>query len=206
MKSVYTAGFKLITALLLVIVSSSLMAKNSTPATYVKPGIDLSTYNKVMIKPLNMANIEVLKPAWEQDDSEEWVLQIEDVTVIQELFMDAMQSEIENKGGYAMVADPAADVLRIEVEVLSITPYVKPGTPGNDGSFQIETLGSGDLVFSAEFRDSTTRELLVLIEGERPIGEKYRELSPENHLKNVKSLFEKWGAKVRESLDAQHAK
>jgi len=206
MKSVFSTGSKLITALLLVIVSSSLMAKDSTPASYVKPGIDLSSYTKVMVKPLNMDNIEVLKPAWEQDDSEDWVLDIDNHKVIQELFMDAMQKELETKGGYALVSDPAADVLRIEVEVLSITPYVKPGTPGNDGEFKIETLGSGDLVFSAEFRDSITRELLVLAEGERPIGEKYRKLSPENHLKNISSLFEKWGGKIRGAMDEGHAK
>ena len=83
---------------------------------------------------------------------------------------------------------------------------MKPGTPGNDGEFIIETLGSGDLVFSAEFRDSKTRELLVLVEGERPIGEKYRKLSPENHLKNISSLFEKWGGKIRDAMDEDHAK
>ncbi len=206
MKSVFSTASKLFTGLLLLILSSTLIAQNTPPATYVKPGIDLSTYTKVMVKPLNLDNIEVLKPVWEQEDSEEWTLEIEDYKVIQELFMDAMQKELETNGGYAMVADPASDVLRIEVEVLSITPYVKPGTPGNDGSYKIETLGSGDLVFSAEFRDSKTRELLILVEGERTIGEKYRKLSPENHLKNITNLFGKWGEKIREALDEDHAK
>lgn len=120
--------------------------------------------------------------------------------------MDAMQNELEAKGGYALVADPAADVLRIEVELLSITPYVKPGTPERVGDFKVSTLGSGDVVVSAEFRDSKTRELLVLIEGERTIGEEYRKLSPENHTKNVKGLFAKWGKVVREALDKAHGK
>lgn len=120
--------------------------------------------------------------------------------------MDAMQKELETKGGYALVADPAADVLRVEVELLSITPYVKPGTPAKDGEFEVSTLGSGEVVVSAEFRDSTTRELLILVEGERPIGEKYKELSRENHTKNVKGLFAKWGKVVRKALDKAHGK
>ena len=120
--------------------------------------------------------------------------------------MDAMQEEVEKKGGYPMVSQPDDDVMRIEVELLSITPYVKPGTPASDGRFEISTLGSGDVVVSAEFRDSTTRELLILIEGERTIGDKYREVSRENHTKNVKGLFAKWGKVIREALDKAHAK
>ena len=206
MKSVIPNGSKLITGLMLLFVSGTLIAKNAVPASYVKPGIDLSGYNKVMVKPLNMDNIEVLKPAWEQDNDEVWSFNPEDRSTIQEWFLDAMQNELETNGGYALVSEPADDVMRIEVELLSITPFVKPGTPASDGEFKISTLGSGDVVVSAEFRDSTTRELLILIEGERPIGEKYKELSRENHEKNVKGLFAKWGKTVRGALDKAHNK
>ncbi len=206
MNRVISTGTKLITGLMLLSFTGALMAKDTLPASYVKPDIDLSTYNRVMVRPLNMDNIEVLKPTWEQDNDEEWSFNPEDRAFIQELFLDAMQRELETNGGYALVSEPAADVMRIEVELLSITPYVKPGTPASDGKHVISTLGSGDVVVSAEFRDSTTRELLILIEGERTIGEKYKELSRENHIKNVKSLFAKWGKKTREALDKAHNK
>lgn len=201
MKRVFSTGSKLITGLMLLLVAGAVMAKNTPPASYVKPGIDLSVYTKVMVMPLNMDNIKVLKPVWEQDNDEEWSFNPEDRTTIQEWFLDAMQSELETKGGYALVSEAADDVLRIEVELLSITPYVKPGTSQSDSEYVISTLGSGDVVVSAEFRDSTTRELLVLMEGERPIGEKYKKLSRENHIKNVKGLFAKWGKRIREALD-----
>jgi hypothetical protein len=206
MKRVFSSGSRLIAGLMLLLVAGAVMAQNATPAAYVKPGIDLSTYTRVMVKPLNMNNIEVLKPAWEQDDDEVWSFNPEDRAAIQEWFLDAMQRELETNGGYALVSAPADDVMRIEVEILSITPYVKPGTQASDSEFEISTLGSGDVVISAEFRDSQTRELLILIEGERPIGEKYRELSRENHIKNVKGLFAKWGKKIREALDKAHGK
>jgi len=206
MKHVFSAGRKLIPGLMLLLFAAASMAQSNSPASYVKPGIDLSTYTKVLVKPLNTDDVQILKPVWEQDSSEEWTLEIEDFNVIQELFMHAMHKELETNGGYALVSEPAADVLRIEVEILSITPYVKPGTPGYDGGHRIETLGSGDLVFSAEFRDSKTRELLILVEGERTIGEKYRKLSPENHMKNLAGLFTKWGVKIRETLDEDRSK
>jgi hypothetical protein len=204
MKHVFSTGSRLMMGLMLLLVSGTLAAK-TLPASYVKPGIDLSTYTKVLVKPLNMDNIEVLKPVWEQDNDEEWSFNPENRAAIQEWFMDAMQEQIEKKGGYAMVSEPADDVMRIEVELLSITPYVKPGTPASDGKFNISTLGSGDVVVSAEFRDSKTRELLILIEGERTIGDQYKKLSRENHTQNVKDLFAKWGKNVRKALDKAHA-
>ena len=205
MKRVISPGPMLIAGLMLLLVSGTLVAKNP-PASYVKSGVDLSVYNKVLVRPLNMDNIEVLKPVWEQDNDDVWAFEPEDGKAIQEWFMDAMQKELEVKGGYAMVSQPASDVMRIEVEMLSITPYVKPGTPANDGKFKTSTLGSGDVVISAEFRDSKTRELLILVEGERAIGTEYKKLSPQNHIDNIKGLFARWGMKIREALDEAHNK
>ncbi|MFC1777259.1 DUF3313 family protein [Pseudomonadota bacterium] len=205
MKRVISTGPLLIAGLMLLLFCGTLIAK-TLPASYVKPGVDLSIYNKVLVKPLNMDNIEVLKPAWEQDNDDVWSFEPENRQAIQEWFMDAMQKELEAKGGYSMVSQPASDVMRIEVELLSITPYVKPGTMANDGKFKTQTLGSGDVVVSAEFRDSKTRELLILVEGERTIGTEYKKLSVENHTANVKGLFATWGKKVREALDKAHNK
>lgn len=205
MKRVFSTGSKLVTGLMLLLVSGSVMAKTTIPATYVKDGIDLSAYNKVMVKPLSLDNIEVLKPSWEEGNDEIWAFNPENRSDIQKWFLDAMQQEIEINGGYKLVTASGNDVLRVEVEVLSITPYVKPGTRSSDSDHVISTLGSGDIVISAEFRDSKTRELLILIEGERTIGDKYRELSAENHTKNLKGMFTQWGKKVREALDKAHA-
>jgi len=205
MKRVFSTGPKLITGLMLLLVTGAVMAKNTIPATYVKEGVDLSVYNKVMVKPLSLDNVEVLKPVWEEGNDDIWAFNPENRSAIQKWFLDAMQQEIEVNGGYKLVTSSGADVMRVEVEVLSITPYVKPGTQSSDSDHVISTLGSGDIVISAEFRDSKTRELLILVEGERTIGEKYRELSAENHIKNLKGMFTKWGKKVREALDKAHA-
>lgn len=205
MKRVFSIGPKLITGLMLLLVTGAVMAKNTIPTTYVKEGVNLSVYNKVMVKPLSLDNVEVLKPAWEEGNDDVWAFNPENRSAIQKWFLDAMQQEIGGNGGYPLVNASGDDVLRVEVEVLSITPYVKPGTQSSDSDHVISTLGSGDIVISAEFRDSKTRELLILIEGERTIGEKYRELSAENHIKNLKGMFTRWGKKVREALDKAHA-
>jgi hypothetical protein len=205
MKFAHKTGSKLATGLILVLATGTLIA-GSQPASYVKPDVDLSVYKRVMVRPLNMDSMEILKPSWEQDNEEEWTPNLENRPLIQEWFMEAMQQELEEKGGYALVSEPAEDVMRIEVEVLSVTPYVKPGTPYSDGKFKISTLGSGDAVVSAEFRDSQTREMLMLVEGEWTIGDEYKKLTRENHIDNIKNLFATWGEKVRATLDKAHGK
>lgn len=205
MKLVISNGLRLVTGLIVVLATGTVLAGNQ-PASYVKPDVDLSVYNRVMVQPLNMDNIEILKPVWEQDNDEEWSFNPENRGQIQEWFLDAMQKELEVEGGYALVGTPAEDVIRIEVELLSVTPYVKPGTPANDGKYKISTLGSGDVVISAEFRDSKTRELLILVEGERTIGDEYKKVTPENNIANVKGLFAKWGKRIRMALDEAHGK
>ncbi len=144
MKRVFSTGSKLVTGLMLLLVSGAVMAKTTIPATYVKDGIDLSAYNKVMVKPLSLDNIEVLKPSWEEGNDDIWAFNPENRSDIQKWFLDAMQQEIEINGGYKLVNAPGDDVLRVEVEVLSITPYVKPGTQSSDSDHVISTLGSGD--------------------------------------------------------------
>jgi hypothetical protein len=203
MKTVSLNFEKLMVALFLLMFASVAVAE--TPASYVRPDTDLSQYSKVLVKPLNMDNTEVLKPAWE-DDPEDWVFEPDTKEAVQAMFMEAMTEEIENDGGYPVVTKSGEGVLRIEVETLSITPYTKPGTQaGDDEGYVVSTLGSGDVVISAEIRDSVTRELLILVEGERKIGTQYKVLSPENHEKNLRQLFHGWGKRVRTTLDQAHA-
>ena len=75
-----------------------------------------------------------------------------------------MTEELSYGGKYQVVKQPGAGILRLEVELLSITPFVKPGTQvDSDTGFEISTLGSGDLHVSAEMRDGATREVLLLV-------------------------------------------
>ena len=131
MKRFFCTGPVLIAGLIAVLASGVVMAETS-PASYVKPGVDLSVYKRVMVKPLNMDNIEVLKPVWEQDNEEEWSFNPENRAAVQEWFLDAMQQELETEGGYAMVSEPAADVLANagfeDTNILDVSTYIGYGS------------------------------------------------------------------------------
>lgn len=166
-----------------------------------RDGIDYSAYEKVLVKPLNLDDVKVLKPTWEQDDPRVWSFEGGTGEEIQALFMEAMMEELGGEGGFALADEGGEGVLQIEVEVLSITPYIMPGSQSRSStSYEIFTLGSGDVHVSAELRDGSTGGVLMLIEGERQIGSEYKELTPENHRANLEQTFRDWGRKIREHL------
>ena len=200
--TVHKFGVSLISMALLML-STAAMA--GPEPSYLRHDLDLSKYNKFRLNTLSLENAQVLKPVW-VDDPEPWTFKPEDREAVQKLFRDIMTEELSKDDGYEVVADRGEDVMSLEVEILSITPYVKPGSVAAQGDFVISTLGSGEVVVSAEFRDSVTRELLILLEGERTIGDEYQEVSRENHEANVRKLFMTWGQNVRAAMDKAHAK
>jgi len=98
------------------------------------------------------------------------------------------------------------DVLEVEVEILSIMPWLKPGGSSEMDGHQVKTLGSGEIMARVELRDSRSRELLLLLEGEKAIGEKYKEFTEENNINNVKSMFTSFATRLRNSMDKVHGK
>lgn len=173
--------------------------------TWERPDTDFSEYSKILIEPLDLRDVKVLKPTWEQDDLTQWTFTPGAAETIQNMYMEIMSRELSKDGGFALVAEDGDGVLQLELEFLSITPYIKPGASDADGHV-IQTLGSGDVVVSAELRDSRTGTLLFLVEGERKIGTKYREIGPESHVANVEETFAAWGQRLRRYLDAAHGK
>jgi hypothetical protein len=118
--------------------------------------------------------------------------------------MEIMSEELSKADGYQVVSEPGDGVLQLEVEFLSITPFVKPGAVWRKDEYAVTTLGSGTAVLSAELRDSVTGSLLILVEGERKIGTERKELSRDNHIANLKETFSIWGKQLRARLDEAH--
>ena len=181
--------------------TSSVADNHVSELRWEREGADFSGFEKIYIRDLNLDDVKVLKPVWEQDDPDPWSLEGEVGEGIQAMFRNIMIDELSRNDGFTIVDEGGPGVLQIEVEFLSITPYVKPGTQSNPATgFEISTLGSGDVHVSAELRDGATGSVLTLIEGERQIGTEYKELSPENHEANLEKTFRNWGQRVREYI------
>lgn len=172
--------------------------------TWVRPDTDFSKYTKFLVKPLNISDVKIVRPPWAHDDPIEWTLETIDSATIQAIFLDAMNEVLESDDGYPVVYSPGDDVLEVTVEILSIMPYVRPGSEGKDDGHEITTLGSGEITGAAELRDSQTRALLVLLEGERVVGQEYKQWTPENNAANLRDMFEDFAKRLRTALDRVH--
>jgi len=207
MKSgIFTRG-KLVFGLAVMLFSSvALAGTDPLDPTWVRPDTDFSKYTKFLVKPLNLSDVKILRPPWAQDDPIEWELETMALDAIQDMFQDAMKKVLEADGGYPLVDQPGEDVLEVDMELLSIMPYVRPGSGGEDDGHEIVTLGSGEVTGTAELRDSTSRALLILLEGERAAGEEYKQFTEENNIANVRGMFTAFAKRLRVAMDKVHGK
>lgn len=206
MKSAFLNRHRLLVALVAMMFSATALADIQLEPTWVKDGVDWGQYTKFLVKPLNVDDVKVIRPPWAADDPNEWTLDIQDLEAMQAMFRDVMKEVLEGNGGWPLVYAEGKDVLEVEVELLNIMPWIRPGGEKKFEGMEVKTLGSGEVTGRVELRDSTTRELLLLIEGDKAVGEQYKEFSVENNIANVNAMFTRFATRLRNSMDRVHGK
>jgi hypothetical protein len=206
MKSELLNRGKLLMGLFVMLFSGVSFADVQLEPTWVKSGVEWGQYSKFLVKPLNIDDVKIVKPPYAVDDPSEWTLDIQDLEAMQALFRDVMKDVLSGNDGYPLVYTDGKDVLEVEVEILNIMPWLKPGSGSEIDGHQVKTLGSGEITARVELRDSRTRELLLLIEGEKAIGEQYKQFTTENNVSNVKYMFTRFATRLRNSMDKVHGK
>jgi hypothetical protein len=207
MKSEFFTRGKLVFGLAVMLFSGAAWAgTESFDPTWVRPDTDFSKYTKFLVKPLNLSNVTIVRPPWAQDDPVEWTLETIALDAIQDIFQSAMKEVLEADDGYPLVDNPGEDVLEVDMELLSIMPYVRPGSDGTDDGHEIVTLGSGEVTGTAELRDSTSRALLILLEGQKVAGKEYKQFTKENNIANVQGMFTAFAQRLRVAMDKVHGK
>ena len=172
--------------------------------TWVRPDTDFSVYNKFQVKPLDVSDVRLLRPPWAMDDPKDWSIEDEDLQLIQDIFRDVMINILEADDGYPVVHVAGEDVLQVEVELLSIMPYIRPGKRETSQGQQFITLGSGEVNARIDLRNSQTRELLLLLEGEKTVGEEYKEHTDANIVANLEGMFSRFATRLRKAMDRVH--
>jgi len=180
----------------------------STPLepTWVKDGANFTQYNKFLITPLDVSDVKLLRPPWAMDDPKPWSIEDEDLQLLQDIYRDVMKSILEADGGYPVVHVASEDVMQVEVELLSIMPYIRPGKKETSKGQTYVTLGSGEVNAAIEMRDSISRELLLLLEGEKTVGEDYADHTEANVVANLEGMFTKFAKRLRAAMDRVHGK
>lgn len=206
MKSVFGNRGKLLIGLFAMVFSNALIADTLLEPTWVKEGVNWAQYSKFRVNPLDIDDVNVIKPPYAVDDTSDWTLEVKDLEGMQAIFRDVMKDGLENNGGYSVVHHDAKDVLEVRVEIINIMPWLKPGGGDKFEGFEVQTLGSGEITARIELRDSLTQELLLLIEGDKEVGEQYKQFNRENNISNVTFMFTQFANHLRAAMDRVHGK
>lgn len=200
MISLFSIRQKLIATLVLMMFSASAMAQTTAP-TWIKDDVDWSNYHSFLVKPLDIDDVKLVPPPW-AENPRAWELDIENLAGIQAVYRDAMNKQLGDKLVY--VAAPG--VLEINTEILSVTPWLRPGSGNTKDGMTVSTLGTGELTASIEIRDAHTRELLLMMAGEKAVGDEYKEFTRANNVSNIEAMFTRFAKRLSEGLDAAHGK
>jgi len=207
MKSVFLNRGKLLAGFAAMLFCSAIYAEShSLDPTWVRPDTDFSKYNKFLVKPLDVSDVKLLRPPWAQDDPKDWSIEDENLQLLQDIFRDVMIEILEADEGYPVVHAAGEDVIQVEVELLSIMPYIRPGKRETSEGQQYVTLGSGEVNGKSELRDSESRELLLLLEGEKTVGAEYKEHTDANIVANLEGMFKNFATRLRKAMDRVHGK
>ena len=175
--------------------------KGGVAERYLKPGVDFSKYNKLMLD--NVVFFMADDAQYKGIDSEQ----------MKELSDDFNQAVVKALGGqYPLVGEPGPDVMRVRVAVTQLTPG-KPGQSvmttvmpiglafsflkkGATGSYP----GVGKTGMEVEFLDSLSNERIGAAVDQQA-GSK---LSGTSKLGSAKEAFEFWAGRLKTFLDETH--
>jgi hypothetical protein len=159
---------------------------------YVRPGVDLGRYDKVILDPVVMR--------YGLGTTRE--LGAEKQRTVERTFQDVLRSQLEKSTVYQLVEAPGPDVLRVDAELLDvvISAPQQPMTPDSD--FYVQQ--SGAMTLGLALSDSLTRTVLVRAYDRQAVGSAggfaYRSDSGAN-LANARHVFQQWAMRLRSSLD-----
>jgi hypothetical protein len=137
--------------------------KTVVDAAWVKPGLDLTGYTKLMIGPTTVAYKKLDPVSDIQARSEtRFPVQEENKARFEQILKEEFTEELEKLERYDIVTAPGPDVLLLVGGVIDVVSFIPPDLESarfGRGGVYLESVGSAVLV--VELRDSLSGEVLV---------------------------------------------
>jgi hypothetical protein len=177
-------------------------------AAYRRPGANLSAYTKLLVRPVYVEFSKNWKP---EQDSDLYRMNEPDREKIRqglaELFAEVMVKELQDKGGYQLVNEPAADVLEVRPAIVNLyitAPDVSMQTAGRVRTY---TADAGEMTLVAELRDSVTGTLLSRA-FDRRSGDNmtWQWTTSVTNSAEARRIIAGWADTLRNALDASRSK
>jgi len=211
---------KLITGLIITLVSGFAFAANDTPPevtvdglhrvegtkmalVYAKPGVDLSQYNRIYLTPpqiafakhwLSMQN-SIPNQHVTTDDMQRIKADLAD------LFTEVFKQELQNNGGYVLVDGIADDVLIVHPAIVDLN-VIAPDTPGTRGT-RSAIASAGSMSLYMELVDSVTGDVIIKAYDNKFDRTSIRIQAP-NNVRNkaaATDMLGEWAQILRKALD-----
>jgi len=172
---------------------------------WVKPGLDLSGYNKLRlvgagiqyrsVKPVSRTRMNSSRGEFPMNEEQKARLE----ALVQEVFLE----ELGKSKHFTLVSTEGADVLEVKGALLDVVSAVPPQAIGRT-DYYLSRIGEATLVL--EFRDSQSEEILARTIDRRGIDPVFAQKSTRAfNTSEVRREIRRWATQLTNSLDALHA-
>ena len=179
-------------------------------AVYRKPQATLAAYNKLLLTPVQVH----FAKNWEKDLDSSALYRMNKPdrekikTELAAAFADVFKRELETKGGYQIVSEPAEDVLEVEAAIVNLyinAPDVSMQTTGRTKTY---TADAGQMTLLAELRDSVTGELLGRVyDHDESLGTgTWQWTNSVTNTAEARRIIAAWADTLRKAMDAARGK
>ena len=179
---------------------------------YIDPDADFSRYNKVLVRPLGVDNVEIKQP---QSTSSvtgrgEWELTDKDKENLRAAYMESMTKYLQDKCGYPLVAEAGDDVLEIAAMITNIAPNAAKDDNSSRavGRTRVYTEGAGSMAVAVAYGDSETGEVLAITKDARSSSSSgsWGLNNSVSNMADIRRFFNSWAIQVCDGLDRVHGK
>lgn len=174
---------------------------------YVRPGVSLAAYNKVLLRPVAIS----FRRDWGRGSSGSPGVRVRaaDAQRIRDKLAALMREEAVKqlaKGGYAVVDKPGDDVLEVGAQIVDLY-IIAPDVLGTEAT-RVYSVSAGEMTLVAELRDSVSGEVAMRIYDHayaRETGRPHRITDAENVVE-ARRVASQWAEQLRRQLDLAKGK
>ncbi|HEU4626794.1 MAG TPA: DUF3313 family protein [Steroidobacteraceae bacterium] len=184
-----------------------LVKRPGLDTVYLREGVSFAKYERVMLDPVEVSFDKNWDPRRGSAASLETVDPAEIQRDLAKLARQVFQRELEKKGGYPLVDEPADDVLRVRARIVDL--YINAPEPRTASPTRIYVINAGEMTLMAELYDSVTNTLLAeVIDRQRGMERGLNELQIANRVTNTAEadrILTGWARRLRDALDKARA-
>src|SRR5690606_2440540 len=176
-------------------------------AVYRRPGVSLSSYNRILLQPLEVAFAKNWQP---ERDTALYSMHPPDREKIKQdlaaVFQQTFKQVLDEQGGYTLVDEPAEDVLEVRPAIINIYISAPDVSMQEPGVVRTYTADAGEMTLVAELHDSITGQIVSRAYDRREdSGGMWQWTNSVTNTAEAQREIRRWAELLKKALDASRA-